>query len=979
MKNIFIQRYLAEKLTLKKMAGNLVRLSSTLAKSSIQLNPYQIQAVKYAFDSPLQRGAILADEVGLGKTIEAAIVISQLWAEGKRKILIISPASIRKQWQDELLTRFGLESEVIDGPTFSERVNSGQKVPLTYDGIFIVSLQFCYGRIGLIEKQLWNCIVIDEAHRLRNVYKGRDASKMAWEIRKVILSAPKLLLTATPLQNNLMELYGIVSFIDDKLLGTKYSFKKRFVDPISGDSRETKITTKAALRSLIKGDENAGISGVLIRSLRKQVAEYVKFTERKALTQDFVPTDEEMELYNKVSSYLQRPKLAAIQHTQRNLMILVYRKLLASSSFAIAATLRHLIDSLKTELMLRETDRINSEKEKPDLFSEEDLIENLEEVDVEKIEKSEEKLSKSTIDQEEFSDEDIQKEIDELQSYYQLAMSIEKNSKGEALVKALKAIFPLARKNHWPEKFIVFTESTRTQEYLKKLLEQNNITCTIFNGSNNSKDAHQAFKIWQKEFPEAAEKGTYNVNIRQALIYNFQTRTKVFLSTEAGGEGLNLQFCNIVVNYDLPWNPQRVEQRIGRCHRYGQKYEVLVVNFLNTKNRADQRVLELLQQKLHLFDGLFGSSDEVLGLLESGIDFERRILDIYQACRTPEEIDAAFDRLQKSVQSKISEKIISIRSQLTEYLDEPVRELFQRTRMELGKILNAFDRDLLRLCKYHFDEKLQPLDKEETLFFLKDKANILAFRELKEDEIGKIPRMNKEHPLAQEAIALSLKMDTSPIPVNYFFYSDSDKRYTPIEPLVGKEGLIYLFKLRIRGVEIDELLVPLAFIQKEKDFQSLPLETAENVLSLRAEQQRETLSSSPIDKEKLLNIWGNWKKSVLDKYQHRNERLYDREIDRINRYYQDYSLRVDDRIVKLEDEKIELNRRRDNSVDYEQRRQLHRRIQEIELTLDKLRIEQIKLKQESNQLKRKEYEELEKKFQLRTEEGLIAVTKFKIF
>ncbi len=973
-----MQRYLAEKLTLKKMAGNLVRLSSTLAKSSIQLNPYQIQAVKYAFDSPLQRGAILADEVGLGKTIEAGIIISQLWAEGKQKILIISPASIRKQWQDELLTHFGLESEVIDGPTFSERVNSGQKAPLTYDGIFIVSLQFCYKRIGLIEKQQWNCIVIDEAHRLRNVYKSRDASKMAWEIRKVILSAPKLLLTATPLQNNLMELYGIVSFIDDKLLGTKYSFKKRFVDPISGDSGEAKSTTKA-LRSLIKGDEKTSISGVLIRSLRKQVAEYVKFTERKALTQDFIPTNEEMELYNKVSSYLQRPKLAAIQHTQRNLMILVYRKLLASSSFAIAATLKHLIGFLKTELRLREIDRINNEKEEPDLFSEEDLMENLEEVDVEKIEKSEEKLPKSTIDQEEFSDEDIQKEIDELQSYYQLAISIEKNSKGEALVKALKSIFPLAQKNHWPEKVIVFTESRRTQEYLKKLLEQNNITCTIFNGSNNSKEAHQAFKTWQREFPEAAEKGTYNVNIRQALIYNFQTRTQVFLSTEAGGEGLNLQFCNIVMNYDLPWNPQRVEQRIGRCHRYGQKYEVLVVNLLNTKNRADKRVLELLQQKLHLFDGLFGSSDEVLGLLESGIDFERRILGIYQSCRTLEEIDAAFDKLQESVQSKISEKIISIRGQLTEYLDEPVRELFQKTKMELGETLNAFDKNLLRLCKCHFGKKLQPLDKEKTLFSLKDRANILAFRELKEEEIGKILRMNREHPLAQEAIIRSLEMNTSPIPVNYFFYSNSDKRYTPLKPLIGKEGLIYLFKLKIIGVETDELLTPLAFILEEKEFQPLPLETAENILSLRAEQQRETLPSSPIDKEKLLNIWGNWKKSVLDRYQHRNEKLYDREIDRINRYYSDYSLRVDDRIVKLEDEKIELNRRRDNSVDYEQRRQLHRRIQEIELTLDRLRVEQIKLKQESNQLKRKEYEELEKKFQLKTEEGLIAVTKFKIF
>lgn len=225
MTNIFLQRYLAEKLSLKKMAGNIARLSSTLAKPSIQLNPYQIHASMYAFDSPLQRGAILADEVGLGKTIEAGITVSQLWAEGKRRILIICPASIRKQWQDELSNHFGLNSEVIDGPIFDEKVNSGEKIPLTYEGIFIVSLHFAYKKKGLIEKQPWNCIVIDEAHRLRNVYKGRDASKMAWEIRHIIKDTGKLLLTATPLQNNLMELYGIASFIDDKLLGTPYRMR----------------------------------------------------------------------------------------------------------------------------------------------------------------------------------------------------------------------------------------------------------------------------------------------------------------------------------------------------------------------------------------------------------------------------------------------------------------------------------------------------------------------------------------------------------------------------------------------------------------------------------------------------------------------------------------------------------------------------------------------------------------------------------
>ena len=223
--SVFLKKYLAEKVTLQKMAGSLNRLSSILAKSTIDLNPYQIHAALYAFNSPLSRGAILADEVGLGKTIEAGIIIAQLWAEGKRKILIMAPASLRKQWQDELLSKFGIESEIWDGPSFNAAVNSGEKVPFTYDGVFIVSYHFVYSHLGLIKKQPWNVVIIDEAHRFRRVFKGRDASKMAYDIREIIKDKPKVLLTATPLQNNLEELYGIASFIDDKLLGSPYSFK----------------------------------------------------------------------------------------------------------------------------------------------------------------------------------------------------------------------------------------------------------------------------------------------------------------------------------------------------------------------------------------------------------------------------------------------------------------------------------------------------------------------------------------------------------------------------------------------------------------------------------------------------------------------------------------------------------------------------------------------------------------------------------
>lgn len=542
---IFIKKYLAEKITARKMAGSLSRLSSVLAKSTIDLNPYQIHAALYAFNSPLSRGAILADEVGLGKTIEAGIIVSQLWAEGKRRILIMAPASLRKQWQDELLAKFGLESEIWDSPSFKAKVNNGGKVPFTYDGIFIVSYHFVYSHLGLIEKQPWNIVLIDEAHRFRRVFRGRDASKMAYEIREIIKDKPKVLLTATPLQNSLEELYGIASFIDDKLLGSPYSFKTKFIKEIKERSGLAKIRLEE-LRKLIRGEEKntpSGISGIITRTLRKQVLEYVKFTSRSSMTFNFDPTDEETELYEKVSAYLQRSNIAAIATTQRNLMVLVYRKLLASSSFAIADTLKKLSLNLKEELGLRKKESLiqsQDHESKIDEGAEEDL----EELELEGIEQKEKK-EKPRVDVS-FSNEDIEKEIRELDEYYSLAIKIKENTKGVALIKALKVLFSQAKQKQWPEKALVFTESTRTQDYLIRLLKEAGISYTEFNGSNSSPEARKSYAKWQKDLPEAATQGSANANMRQALIHDFQKNKQVFLTTEAGAEGLNLQFCNVL-------------------------------------------------------------------------------------------------------------------------------------------------------------------------------------------------------------------------------------------------------------------------------------------------------------------------------------------------------------------------------------------------------------------------------------------------
>ena len=451
------------------------------------------------------------------------------------------------------------------------------------------------------------------------------------------------------------------------------------------------------------------------------------------------------------------------------------------------------------------------------------------------------------------------------------------------------------------------------------------------------------------------------------------------LATEAGAEGLNLQFCNIIVNYDLPWNPQRVEQRIGRCHRYGQKHEVVVVNMLNTKNYADKRVLELMQDKLHLFDGLFGASDEILGAIESGIGFEKRIIEIYQTCQSPEEIDREFEKLQKSMEFELTNEIKKVRSKVIEQFDAPIMQLFKKTKLELTRVLSEYDESLLKLCQlYYLDNIKSTKDVGKFKVLTDGEEKEYLFREDKEDEVGKISRVHSDHPLIKKVYAYVDSHETDSIPSTMFKYSKSQSKLKGLEKNIGNEGLIFLFKLIVGGVEQDEVLVPLAFIKSNNDYEAIPYNYSRFIVELDSELEKETIEKSPMSEEVLLAEWNKWRKDAVAKYENRNEKLYIREEERVNRYWDTQSLKTKDDLEKVENEIKELKRKKYNTIDFNHKRELSQKIQKAEIKLQRLKIKQTQEETQALEGKQKDIEILNKKLKLDITEELIAVTKFKL-
>jgi adenine-specific DNA-methyltransferase len=422
MKTPYHSSYWAHALTLQGPPGTVENLSRSIANARVDLNPHQVDAALFAVRSPFTKGVLLADEVGLGKTIEAGIVIAQRWAERRRKILLIVPATLRKQWQQEIEEKFSIPTMILESGNFNLAKKAGTKHPFDVPGkIVIASYHFVSAKAKDVKLMNWDLVVIDEAHRLRNVYKPQN--KMANAIVDAIKGAPTVLLTATPLQNSLMELYGLVSVIDEHVFGDPTSFREQFLR--GGDEIARNTELKRRLATLCR------------RTLRKQVLEYIRFTQRVPLTQEFLPSEKEHQLYEQVSDYLQREVLHALPASQRTLMTLILRRLLASSTFAIAGTLRSLIRRLE-----------QMEKQ----------IRPFDEEDFEAIKELEDEWSEENGDELVIDRASLKQELDELRKYALLAEEIRHNAKGDALLKALEAAFSKAQALGAPRKAVIFTD-----------------------------------------------------------------------------------------------------------------------------------------------------------------------------------------------------------------------------------------------------------------------------------------------------------------------------------------------------------------------------------------------------------------------------------------------------------------------------------------------------------------------------------------
>ncbi|MHB8834933.1 MAG: SNF2-related protein [Candidatus Methylomirabilia bacterium] len=741
-------KYLAHELTRRCASDSVEKLAAVLADAQVDLNPHQVEAALFAFRSPFSKGAILADEVGLGKTIEAGLLLAQKWAERKRRLLIIVPANLRKQWTQELEDKFYLPSVILESRSFNEAIRAGNLNPFQQNAIIVCSYQFARTKEPYLRQTAWDLVVIDEAHRLRNVYK--NSSKIALSIKNAVAPFPKVLLTATPLQNSLLELYGLVSIIDDFAFGDLQSYRTRFAR-LGNDADFAEL--KARLAPLCK------------RTLRRQVLEYVKFTNRHALVQEFVPSDEEQRLYDLVSDYLQRDTLYALPKSQRQLMTLILRKLLASSTYAIAGTLDGMAQRLQDAVATSDAVAAPPETLPEDWEQLDELADEWEEDDDGSAPTGRERISSEQL-------VELKKETAELREFHALAKSIIKNSKGEVLLTALRRGFAAAAEAQaakgsptLQQKAVVFTESRRTQEYLFRLLDQTEFSgrVMLFNGTNTDPTSKAIYQRWlARNAGTDRVSGSSSADMRAALVENFRDDAAILIATEAAAEGINLQFCNLVVNYDLSWNPQRIEQRIGRCHRYGQKFDVVVVNFLNRANAADQRVYELLDQKFALFDGVFGASDEVLGAVESGVDFEKRIAAIYQKCRTSEQIQFEFDQLQRDLDSQITAGQRDAREQLLDNFDQ---EVVEKVRIQSQDVLDRFNGRLWNLTRY--------LLRDHASFEEADFSFMLHSNPFKGEAIHPGPyRMGRRveaantyrvgHPLAQRVLGLGCSLATPP-------------------------------------------------------------------------------------------------------------------------------------------------------------------------------------------------------------------------
>ena len=834
------RRFDAEDLVRLRRSSERRRYAASQRLGRIDPNPHQIDAVMFALRRIPEGGCILADEVGLGKTIEAGLVIAQVMAEGTERILIVVPKPLLGQWKDELYTLFGI----------SAREAADARCEITAPGVFLVGREYAGSASGsqrLMAAPPFGLCVIDEAHEMfAGIYKRFDrfggydesggSAQTAHRVRRLIGPAPVLLLTATPIQNSLDELWGLLHYVErtGTLVGSLPTFKALFC--AGQDGRRLVPEQAPELRRRL--------TEVVQRTLRHQAQEFLDqpFVGRRAKLYEYSMSPEEKQLYDDVTNYLLSPSLNAFQGRSRQLLLIGFHRIMASSTAALARSLGRVAERLRG--MRQGSSEANGagviESLTGDL-DDDDLpeVESLPEIEDEPVvERS------STIDD----------ELARVEDFVRRARSLPHDSKALSLVQVVRSIGDRRGGNG---KLVVFTESLTTQEFLRDLLighaglEETGIT--LFRGHNDSPRARQALRRWQEEVGRhlpAHGLPSPDIAVRLALVHEFKTRSRVFIATEAGAKGLNLQFCDTIVNYDLPWNPQRIEQRIGRCHRYGQKRDVTVVNFLAKDNETQRLTLEILTQKLDLFGDVLDMSDSVLHEARSkrseelttalGPDFEQQLNRIWERARSIDEVEEELRRLRETMEDRRRE-LDRIREHTTGLIetrfDDSVQQVFRRIADELPATLAALDADLERVVTDYL--RANGIDHASEVHKRRRLIRIPACERLPgalseglsvaaghADALEEFDALHVAHPLVRAAVDDARRTGSGTFSVRFRLTAQAPE---VLERRRGARGRLALSRISYRGFEREDRLVATAVFED-----SAVLRPAEAALELLA-------------------------------------------------------------------------------------------------------------------------------------------------
>ena len=938
-----IQRRLrAEEFVRLRRADDQARFAASQRQGRIDPNPHQIDAVIFALKRIPEGGCILADEVGLGKTIEAGLVIAQLRAEGSAdRILLIVPKPLLGQWQDELFRLF--EIQAVEGGRDGK--------PLTGPGVFLMGRETAGSARGaaiLESGEPFDLCVIDEAHEVfANIYRRFDKNgdyredspdaQTAGRIRAFLRQTPVLLLTATPIQNNLTELWGLVQYVEPTgtLLGNLPTFRNVFCD---GDDR-----------LLVEGQDDElrrRLGTVVQRTLRRQAQDFLErpFVARRAQIFEYSMTPPEKSLYDDVTAYLLEPHLIAFRGNQRRLLLIGFHRLMASSVPALSASLRKVAKRLEAIL--------GGDALEPE-------IEFLRDIDDE--------LADATVDDSETEEGDppapalIESELRRVRDFIERADTLPRDSKAEKLAEVMRVI---AERPPGRRRAVIFTESLVTQAYLADLLTAKGVLApgdvTLFRGVNDSPRAAEALRRWQEEVGQSLpgdRRPSRDVAVRLALLHEFKTRSRIFISTEAGAKGLNLQFCDTVINYDLPWNPQRIEQRIGRCHRYGQQHDVTVINFLASDNEAQRLTFEILSRKLDLFGKVLDASDVVLhepstdapetlaGAL--GNDFETRLRRIYERARTVEEIGAELRRLRQQMEEERNrfEEVWARTAGLIESrFDQRVKQVFNKIRTELPEGLARLDEELDGIVTGYLQAAGIPYQRVDGRF------EVPASERLPEGwrQGGAVATggargpagtdaLHPGHPLVRAAIDEARAATGRRSRVAWKLTAGAPAS------LAGKRkarGRLAVDRVRYEGFERVDRLIPAAVLEGVAD--PLPAECARWLL----EQTPRDLSSlaPPLDLERLLGD-AMEQEIFIDQAEvaSQEQPSFEQHLEQIDRYVEDQLLVLRRRLSVSAAELQAAQDRRDAAMGSEARDQAELRIRRVQGEIEERETEMARL------------------------------------